>query len=262
MTEVQRWTPIPNGLWGAIKHTIRPYVGAEFTVEGDPVPKERPRVERGHTRTPKRTKDAEERVREAFRAVMPGWDPEPDLTYGALIEFRTRSGSTVDIDNTTKLVMDALNNVFYLDDIQVGDEFLHLVRGRGEPGVEVWLFAVEPNGTKRTRLCECGTRYRSDAKSCSDCTKKRALVNALLAGDDTAAQAAVDLDRDRRRVFSYLTGCMIGTNVSPSVAKIAEHAGVSAHRAGAVLASLISDGYLARDDRKRIKIVKPLGATA
>jgi Holliday junction resolvase RusA-like endonuclease len=255
------WTPIPNGIWGALRHTIRPYVGAEFTVDGEPVPKGRPRLGQGRTYTPKRTTAAEKKVRAAFKQAMPGWDPEPDLTYGALVEFRTGSGSVVDIDNATKLIMDALNKVFYLDDIQVGDEFLHLVRGRGEPGVEVWLFAVEANGTKPTRLCECGTRYRSDQKVCADCRKRRAIVNALLADDSTAAQAAEALDRDRRRVFSYVIACSIGTNVSPSVAKIAAGAGITTTRAGAVLATLISDGYMTRDDRK-LKIVKPLGVAA
>lgn len=259
--EVAPWTPVPNGIWGALRHTIAPYVGVSFTVGGEPVPKGRPRLGQGRTYTPKRTLAAEKKVKAAFEAAAPGWVVEPDLTYGALIEFRTGSGSVVDIDNATKLIMDALNKVFYEDDIQVGDEFLHLVRGRGEPGVDVWLFAVEANGTKPTRVCECGTRYRSNEKSCTACTTRRRIVNALLVGDGTAGQAADDLDRDRRRVFSYVTACTMGTNASPSVAKIAAHAGITTTRANAVLATLVSDGYMARADRK-LKIVKPLGAAA
>lgn len=259
--EIAPWTPIPNGIWGALRHTIRPYVGAEFTVEGEPVPKGRPRLGQGRTFTPKRTLAAEKRVRAAFQSAMPGWDPEPDLTYGALVEFRTGAGSVVDIDNATKLIMDALNKVFYLDDIQVGDQFLHLVRGRGEPGVEVWLFAVEANGTKPTRLCECGTRYRSTEKTCSECRRRRGIVNALIADDGTAAEAAKMLDRDRRKVYSFVVACSIGTNATPSVAKIAAHAGITTTRTDAVLATLISDGYMTRDNRK-LKILKPLGVAA
>lgn len=260
-TAIRAWTPIPNGIWGALRHTIEPYVGASFTVPGDPVPKGRPRLGQGRTITPKRTTAAEKKVRAAFRQAMPGWEPEPDRTYGMLIEFRTNAGSVVDVDNAVKLVADALNNVFYLDDIQVGDQFLHLVRGAGEPGTQVWLFAVAPNGTKPTRLCECGARYRSDEKACNPCVKKRRIVNQLLADDGTAGRAAVELDRHRRQVFSYITACQIGSNASPPVKKIAEHVGVSVARADAVITTLIADKYLARVNR-RLKILKPLGAAA
>jgi Holliday junction resolvase RusA-like endonuclease len=260
-TRPAAWTPVPNGIWGALRSFIEPYVGAAFTIPGDPVPKERPRVEGRRARTPKKTLDAEKRVRAAFKDELPDWEPEPDLTYGALIEFRTRSGSLVDIDNATKLVMDALNKTFWLDDIQVGNVFLHIVRGGSEPCTQVWLFAVEPNGTKLTRVCECGTRYRSEKKICAACEKRRAVVNALLADDDSAVEAAQALDRDRRRVFSYVTARSIGTNTSPSVKAIADHTGLTTTRTDAVLMTLISDGYMTRKGTT-LKIVKPLGVAA
>jgi hypothetical protein len=264
MTE-ELWTPAPGEMWGALRSFVGPYVGASFTVPGDPVPKKR-RVGMGRGAfTPAATVKAEKAVKAAFSAALPGWVAEPDRTYGVLVEFRTGSGSLVDIDNATKLVLDALNKVFWQDDIQVGDMFSHLVRGRGEPGVEVLLFAVQPNGTQATRLCECGTRYRSGKKMCGECVRRRAIVNSLLTGDDSAAEAAEQLDRDRRAVFSHIAACMIGSNRSPSVASIARHITavrgepITDHRVRAVVDTLTSDGYLTLANG-RLRIVKPLGA--
>ncbi len=264
---VEPWTPLPGSVWRALRTFVEPYVGARFVVPGEPVPKGRPRLGQGRVITPKRTLAAEKRVREAFREAMPGWQPEPDLTYGVMVQFRTSAGSGVDVSNAVKLVEDALNKVFWEDDIQVGMLMLDLVRGRGEPGTEVWLYAIEPNGTKPTRVCECGTRYRSDRKSCSDCEKKRRIVNQLIAGDDAAATAADLLDRDRRAVFSYVTAATIGGRQSPGVALIARYISnvrgepISQDRVRTVIATLISDGNFARKGRRLI-VVKPLGAAA
>lgn len=262
------WQPVPAAVWLALRQIIAPHVGATFIVPGDPVPKHRPRVGKGSAYTPKPTLAAEARVRAAFTAALPGWQAEPDRTYGVLVQFTTRSGSQVDIDNGTKLVLDALNKVFWADDIQVGMLLCNLVRA-GEPGTEVLLFAVEPNGTKPTRLCDCGRRHRSDETMCSDCRKRRAIVNSLLAGDDAAAEQAELLDRQRRAVYSYLAACSIGSNHCPSTRQIVEHLNgsrnwnITAHRVQAVLATLVSDGYLAEQaGRPRYKIVKPLGAAA
>ena len=46
-----------------------------FTVEGTAVPKQRPRISRGRAYTPKRTKDYEGRVLEAFRSSYQGFYP-------------------------------------------------------------------------------------------------------------------------------------------------------------------------------------------
>lgn len=264
---VEPWPPVPDEVWKMLRDELGPYVGARFTVPGDPVPKKR-RIGQGRSSvTPERTRKAEKRVREAFRQALPGWEPEPDLTYGALVEFRTKSGSLVDIDNAKKLILDALNKVFWADDIQVGQLHDRLVRGGGEPGVEVWLFAVAPNGTKPTRLCECGRRYRTDKTMCADCLRRRAIVNELLAGGDEAAEAADRLDRDRRAVYSFLVASMMGTNRSPSIAAITRHLNgsravqVTDHRVRAVVDTLVSDGNVTRTERG-IKPVKPLGAPA
>jgi Holliday junction resolvase RusA-like endonuclease len=255
------WTPVPDAVWIALRTFLEPYVGAAFEIPGDPVPKKR-RVGQGNRAfTPKRTREAEKSVRQAFDNVMTGFGPEPDLTYGVLVEFTTAAGSKVDVDNCLKLVMDALNVKLWQDDIQVGATFARIVRGRGTPGTKVLLFAMADNGTPATKMCGCGTRFRAKARRCQACTKQTTVVNQLLALE-AADPVADQLAAHRRRAFSYLTACMIGSNVSPSNAAIAAHLGVTEHRARSIIATLIRDGFLAREGRTRLRIIKPLGDAA
>lgn len=112
-----------------------------FTVYGTAVPKQRPRISGRRAYTPKRTKDYEERVRDAFRSSYHGFFP----VYGADIPVRVcisifqeipkswskkkrqqaENGEIVplthngDIDNIAKSILDALNGYAYLDDCQV-----------------------------------------------------------------------------------------------------------------------------------------------
>jgi Holliday junction resolvase RusA-like endonuclease len=88
-----------------------------FTVEGEPMSKARARVTRsGHSYTPKGTVDAEKRVREAFEAT--GCDPF-SVPVGVELAFFQGTRARKDIDNMAKLVMDALNNSAWSDDVQV-----------------------------------------------------------------------------------------------------------------------------------------------
>lgn len=260
-------TLMPDAVWLALRTAIEPYLIGQFVVPGNPTPKGRPRIGRGgHVRTPQATKDAEALVNRAFHRAMPDWQPEPDGTYGVMIQFNTEGGSTADLDNLTKLVWDALNTTdrparqgMWQDDIQVGYAFLRLVRG-GDPDSHIFLFGAYNNGTPLTKICDCGTRYRGQEKTCSPCRQRRRTVNALLRDADDE-QAAAELDRLKRAAFSYLTACMIGTDRSPSVAQIAEHLTVTEHRTRTVITALIEDGCVARDARK-LRIVKPLGVAA
>jgi len=260
-------TPVPDGVWLALRHAIEPYLIGQFVVPGNPTPKGRPRLGRGgHVITPKTTKDAEALVNDAFHRAMPDWQPEPDGTYGVMIQFNTEGGSTADLDNLTKLVWDALNttdrphrNGLWQDDIQVGYAFLRIVRG-GDPDTHVMLFGAYNNGTPMTRVCNCGSRYRGQEKACYACRKRRRAVAALLRDTDNE-QAAAELDRQKRAAFSYLTACMIGTDRSPTTAQIAAHLGVTEGRARTVITALIEDGCVARAGRK-LQIIKPLGVAA
>ena len=112
-----------------------------FVVDGTAVPKQRPRISRGRAYTPKRTKDYEERVLEAFRSSYQGFYPAfgKDVPVRICITvnqaiptswskkkcLQAERGVIVplsrngDIDNIAKSILDALNGFAYEDDCQV-----------------------------------------------------------------------------------------------------------------------------------------------
>ena len=112
-----------------------------FIVEGTAVPKQRPRIGGRTAYTPKKTRDYEERVREAFLASYHGDIPayEKGKAVRGCIEIvqvipkswsntktmKAECGEIVptsrngDIDNIAKSILDALNGFAYEDDCQV-----------------------------------------------------------------------------------------------------------------------------------------------
>lgn len=106
----------------------------EFTIEGKPQGKQRPRFARGHTYTPKKTKEYEELVAWSAKEVCDSPIAEPcTIGVGAVFEV-PKSYSKVkreaclrgeivpkypDVDNILKIVMDSCNGIAYLDDSQI-----------------------------------------------------------------------------------------------------------------------------------------------
>ena len=131
-----------------------------FTVYGAAVPKQRPRISGRRAYTPKRTKDYEERVLNAFRSSYSGFYPAFGKDTPVSVEIRigqaipkswpkkkrlqaelgdivplSRNG---DIDNIAKSILDALNGFAYEDDCQVVR--LKITKSYSmEPYAEVWL---------------------------------------------------------------------------------------------------------------------------
>lgn len=93
-----------------------------FTFEGDPIPKGRPRHGRGHSFTPKRTRDAEQAIRDSVAGA--GIVPY-DVPVRVSAVFYCKTARRTDLDNLLKLVTDALNGVAYTD-----DHLIHSLRGR------------------------------------------------------------------------------------------------------------------------------------
>ena len=87
-----------------------------FTVLGEPRSKQRARVTARGTYTPTETREAEQRVREAWAETQ----AEPFAYQVVLtIDFYNGNKRRRDLDNMAKLVLDALNKVAYADDFQV-----------------------------------------------------------------------------------------------------------------------------------------------
>jgi crossover junction endodeoxyribonuclease RusA len=98
----------------------------EFTVEGVPVPKGRPRFFRGHAVTPKRTRDYEKKVREVAMAAAAecGWVADDrDCWLNVIV---CRAAKRGDLDNYVKAITDAINGVAYDDDRRIA--YINAVR--------------------------------------------------------------------------------------------------------------------------------------
>lgn len=120
---------------------------ARFTVVGEPVPKARARVVRGHAYTPVRTRDFEASVRAVWDA-----EPRPDMPDCVRLDvaFFRSSRRHCDLDNLVKAVKDALNGRAYTDDWRVHD-----LRGRkhyttkARARTEVVVYAIDPDRDER-----------------------------------------------------------------------------------------------------------------
>lgn len=119
----------------------------QFVVDGAAVPKQRPRISGRTAYTPKKTRDYEERVREAFRSSHYGFTPVyiKGIPVKACIEIvqaipkswsntkhlKAERGEIVptsrngDVDNIAKSILDALNGYVYEDDCQVTTLIIH-----------------------------------------------------------------------------------------------------------------------------------------
>lgn len=95
---------------------VAPEKVVRFTIRGEPKSKQRPRVTARGTYTPAETREAEQRVRQAWTET----NTEP-YAYQVIvsIDFFNGNKRRRDLDNMAKLVLDALNKHAYEDDYQV-----------------------------------------------------------------------------------------------------------------------------------------------
>jgi len=115
---------------------------ASFTVWGEPLPKQRPRFGKGHAYTPKKTRDAETAVLDAFHLALPLWDATTD-NVRLEADFYRKNRRAVDLDNMFKLLTDALNKVLYRDDSQICEQETRRFYGAGDKArTEVRVYLV------------------------------------------------------------------------------------------------------------------------
>ena len=107
-----------------------------YSVEGDPVGKQRPRFSRGRTYTPKKTVDYENQIADKAREAMGSSEPlETPIAIFIWINHaipasysKKRKEACLnglewpkkpDLDNVAKVYLDAMNGIVYKDDMQV-----------------------------------------------------------------------------------------------------------------------------------------------
>jgi Holliday junction resolvase RusA-like endonuclease len=113
-----------------------------FTLNGDPVPKGRPRFGKGRTYTPAKTRAYEKAVATMARNAHKSKPPEGPLKLMATFVFpipkswpkKKRAAaargelfhaSKPDLDNLAKLIKDAMNGIVYKDDSQIWAMLIH-----------------------------------------------------------------------------------------------------------------------------------------
>lgn len=148
---------------------------ARFTVDGEPVSKQRPRFarSRGRVYTPGGTVAAEQAVAWSFRQQVGPYVPPKEAAYGVYVGFFCGSGQRRDVDNMTKLVLDALNGVAWVDDVQVSEISAKVQRWQQEPRTEVVIYQTTPQSHPKRDCEQCGKSFRMypsapDRRFCSN----------------------------------------------------------------------------------------------
>ena len=118
-----------------------------FEIQGQPVPKARPRVTRlknglSRTFTPKATEAYAELVAWSYRKeVGEGIQLEGDLYFKGV--FHREGKRRADFDNLAKAVTDALNGIAYQDDAQIVSAEVWVLYGAKQPRAKVTLRELE-----------------------------------------------------------------------------------------------------------------------
>jgi Holliday junction resolvase RusA-like endonuclease len=113
---------------------------ARFTVEGNPLPKQSFRYSSKRHHQPQRLLDWQNEV---GRSGLMNRDIKQVLSndFRVILSFYRGTRHKVDLDNLSKAILDALEGVFYVDDRQVVDLYLHKKFDKENPRVEVEIWA-------------------------------------------------------------------------------------------------------------------------
>lgn len=144
--------PIPKG---RPQHTLAKLYGTGKAVNGRIIQGSGDlRLVAGHTYTPQRTEDAETVWRQIIQArrSIPEPTPEP---VGVLAYFQT-SGRRADADNLFKLVADAMNGTLLVDDQQIVEAHLHVLRHSSTPSTELLVYSTRRRTIRTTAPDETG----------------------------------------------------------------------------------------------------------
>ncbi len=106
-----------------------------ITINGNPIPKGRPRVYKGHATTPKRTRAYEKLVRQAAGITWRGEPTKQPLSV--TLHFWRGDERRCDIDNLIKAILDALNGIVWEDDVQVRAVHAYRDYDNDRPRVEI-----------------------------------------------------------------------------------------------------------------------------
>lgn len=132
-------------------------------VPGEPISKQRPRFARGkngNVYTPRQTVEAEMDIQMCLKAACPSLFPDSVKQYGIRCMFVQTTRHRRDIDNMTKLIMDACTGLVWGDDTQVIELFGSKTIEKDNPRTEIVIYSTNAPDAW-TKPCElCGTVFR------------------------------------------------------------------------------------------------------
>lgn len=171
---------------------------AEFSVPGEPVSKARARFTRqGRTYTPEKTKTGEERMARAFRAACKSTPTDPEIAYRVEAHFLNGTRQRRDIDNMTKLILDGLNGVAWVDDNQVTElEARKSYVPAADARTDVRVFEVGRLDPPKAPCIRCGTEFRTykswqdDPKGKKYCSRECVYAHRVERRERTCQQCA------------------------------------------------------------------------
>lgn len=112
-----------------------------FFVEGQPLPKERPRIGKNRAYTPPKTQAWENTIAWGVRAKMGHLEPFMGDVKVTLV-FHRKGKKRADLDNFCKSALDAMNGIVYHDDKQVTRLEAIVIYGSPEPGVSIKVDSI------------------------------------------------------------------------------------------------------------------------
>lgn len=130
-------------LWA--KLPVEPPAIVGLVLYGPPATKLRARAGRGGHYTDPKTVAAEEMWLVAIRQTHRGIRPDGEHAFEVNLTFYLADYRRGDIDNFTKLVLDASNKVIFNDDQQVMRLVVDVFRGQKEPRTELVVSVLQRN---------------------------------------------------------------------------------------------------------------------
>lgn len=118
---------------------------ANFTIPGQPLPKERPRFGKGRSFTSPATRAAEKRVALSFQeqaGIGHSIDEPLTVPLKVVANFYRKNGVTADLDNCYKLLTDALNGIAWTDDKQIKKIRANYFVDPDQPRTEIEIWAI------------------------------------------------------------------------------------------------------------------------
>ncbi|MBA7630002.1 hypothetical protein ES703_37510 [subsurface metagenome] len=151
-------------------------IRVHLTIPGEPISKQRPRFsinKNGRVYTPRQTRESEEWIGWQIKNAYQGLMPDVDYAFGVRIMFYQSNQQRRDLDNMTKLILDACTRVVWEDDSQVTEIIAHVFRGDDKPRTELCIYSLDYIIHMTSTCLACGKQFGSERK------RSTALVNVF-----------------------------------------------------------------------------------